>query len=182
MRAKMLLCHFAAVWLLGSAFSTTLAADGPATFKVSEFTFTRPGGWTWVETTSPMRQAQLAIGDPKAEASGEVIFFYFGPGQGGGVQANVDRWFGMFREPRDQIGAKRDKVLIGKHAVTFVEAQGTFMSGPPGGAKTPRPNFRLLGAIIESGAGNVFVRATGPKELLEEAKADFRRMIESGLQ
>jgi hypothetical protein len=88
----------------------------------------------------------------------------------------------MFREPRDQIGAKSERVTLGQHVVTFVEAQGTFLSGPPGGAKTPRPNFGLLGAIIESDAGNVFVRATGPKGLLEQAKPDFRRMIESGLK
>src|ERR1041385_814989 len=69
------------------------AANAPATFKVSEFTFKRPDKWEWVESASPMRKAQLKVGDAKNAA--EVVFFHFGPSNGGGVQANVERWFGQ---------------------------------------------------------------------------------------
>src|SRR2546430_15041404 len=33
------------------------AADAPSTFKVGEFTFTRPAGWGLGEAASPMRKA-----------------------------------------------------------------------------------------------------------------------------
>ena len=42
----------------------------------------------------PMRAATYTTGGD-AEP-GEVAVFYFGPGQGGGVQANIDRWIGQF--------------------------------------------------------------------------------------
>src|SRR6188474_573348 len=100
--------------VLASAF-TTFAADAPPTFKVSTFTFKRPASWEWVETTSQMRKAQLKVNDADKKNSAEVVFFHFGPANGGGVQANVDRWFGQFQEPREKIGAKTEETKIGKH-------------------------------------------------------------------
>ena len=81
------------VWLASAS-----AADAPATFKVSEFTFKRPGSWGWVESTSAMRKAQLKVTDPKTKENAEVVFFYFGADGGGGTQANVDRWLGQFQD------------------------------------------------------------------------------------
>src|SRR5437867_12637757 len=92
--------------LLASLYAGTLLADSPATFKVSEFTFTRPAGWEWVDVTSPMRKAQLKVVDAKTKASADVIFFHFGSGSGGGTKANVDRWLGQFQETREKINAK----------------------------------------------------------------------------
>lgn len=158
------------------------AADAPAKFKVGEFTFGRPAKWEWVETTSSMRKAQLRIPGPAADSGGEVIFFHFGAGGGGGVQANVDRWLGQFEEPREKIGAKTEEVTVAKRKVTYVQAQGTYLSGMPGGPKKAQPNTALLGAIIESGEGNIFIRLTAPVALATESKAAFRAMVEGALK
>jgi hypothetical protein len=155
------------------------AAESPATFKVSEFTFTRPAGWETVETTSQMRKAQFKVADAGAKEPAEVIFYYFGAGNGGGVQANVDRWFGQFKEPKDQIKAKTEEATISGHKVTFVQAEGTYMSGMPGGPTSPKPDYALAGAILESAQGNVFVRMTGPRELVKKTFPAFKKMIES---
>ena len=40
----------------------------------------------------------------------------------------------------------------------------------------------LLGAIVEGEEGSVFVRLTGPATLAKGARADFEKMIESGLK
>jgi len=162
--------------------TVSLRAEAPATFKVSEFTFARPGSWEWVETTSAMRKAQLKVPDPKGKAGADVIFFHFGKGDGGGTKANVERWLGQFKEPRDKIQAKTEEATIGKHKVTYVGAEGTYISGMPGGAQTPMANYALSGAIIESDEGNVFIRMTGPKELVASATPDFRKMIEGALK
>jgi hypothetical protein len=159
--------------------SGLFSAEAPATFKVGEFTFQRPAKWEWVKPTSSMRQAELKVTDAKGKA--EVIFFHF-PGQGGGTKANVDRWFSQFQEPRDKINAKTDETTIGNRKVTYVHAQGTYMSGMPGGPKTPLKDHALLGAIAESDEGNVFVRMTGPIEVVKAAEGDFKKMIESGLK
>ena len=157
-------------------------AEAHSTFKVSEFTFTRPASWEWVETSSAMRKAQLKISDAKSKGSADVIFFHFGQGDGGGTKANVERWFNQFKEPREQIKAKSEETTIGKHKVTFVEAEGTYMSGMPGGAQTPMSGSALEGAIVEADQGSVFVRMTGPKDVVKASVADFRKMIESALK
>lgn len=163
-----------------SAFS--LRAEAPAAFKVSEFTFTRPTKWEWMETTSAMRKAQLKVVDAKSKDSADVIFFHFGQGDGGGTKANVERWFGQFKEPRDQIKAKSEEVTVGKHKVTYVEGEGTYMSGMPGGAQTPMSGYALAGAIIESAQGSVFVRMSGPKDLVKASIPEFKKMVESALK
>jgi hypothetical protein len=166
---------------LGLLFTVSLrAADAPATFKVSEFTFARPANWEWVESTSQMRKAQLKVVKNKAEA--EVVFFHFGPGNAGGTQANVDRWYRQFEGSRENIGAKSEDVTVGKHKVTYVQAEGTYRSGIPGGPQTPMPGYALVGAIIEASEGNVFVKMTGPKALTKSATDDFKKMVEAALK
>jgi hypothetical protein len=161
---------------------SALTAESPATFKVSEFTFTRPANWEWMATTSAMRKAQLKVVDPKSKESADVIFFHFGPGNGGGTQANVQRWFGQFQEPRNKINAKSEETTVGKHKVTYVQAEGTYNSGMPGGPATPMTDYSLAGAIIEADGGSVFVRMTGPKDLVKLSLADFKKMIEVALK
>jgi hypothetical protein len=174
---------FVSICLLGATLCTTVrGAEAPATFKVSEFTFTRPAKWEWVATTSAMRKAQLKIPDANSKASADVIFFHFGQGDGGGTKANVERWYGQFKEPRDQIKPKSEEVTVGKHKVTYVEAEGTYMSGMPGAAQTPMSGYALAGAIIEAEQGNVFIRMTGPKSLVKDSLADFKKMVESALK
>lgn len=154
-------------------------AEAPATFKVGEFTFTRPAKWEWVEVTSAMRKAQLKVKDAEGKASADVVFFQFGGGAGS-PKANVDRWLGQFEEGRDKINAKVEEVMVGKTKVTYVQAEGTYKSGMPGGPTTPMPDYGLLGAILESDDGSVFVRMTGPKGLVKASTADFKKMVESG--
>jgi hypothetical protein len=157
-----------------------LAADAPATFPVSEFTFKRPVSWEWVAPT-PMRKAQLKVPGPDKQ-NGEVVFFHFGEGNGGGTQANVDRWLGQFKEPKEQINAKVDEQTVGKRKVTYVQAEGTYLSGMPGAAKTAQPNSMLLGAILESEQGNVFIKFTGPASLVKSASAEFKQMVTGALK
>ncbi len=175
------IAHFSQFCAAALCLSYALAAaESPTQFKVSEFTFTRPAQWQWVETHSTMRKAQLRV--PGDNGGGEVVFYYFGEGQGGNTQANVDRWLGQFQEGRNKINAKVESKVIGKTKVTYVQGEGTYLSGMPGGPTTPMKNYALLGAVMESADGNVFVRFTGPSALVKKASADFRKMIESGLK
>lgn len=170
-----------AVLACGSSLSL-LGADAPATFKVSEFTFTRPAGWDWVQGGGPMRKAELKVEDAGSKTKAEVVFYYFGPGNAGGTQANVDRWFGQFVEPRDKIHAHSEEVTVGTHKVTYVSAEGTYKSGMPGGPQTPMPGSALMGAIIDAEQGSIFVKMTGPNALVKSKSADFRKLVESGLK
>ena len=163
------------LWAVGS-----WAAE--ASFKVSEFSFTPPTGWESVPVASQMRKAQLKVVDSKTKEAADVIFFHFGQGDGGGTKANVERWLSQFQEPRDKINAKSEEVTVGKHKVTYVQAEGTYMSGMPGAASTPMADYGLLGAIIESDQGNVFIRMTGPKKLVKASQKDFKKMVEGAVK
>jgi hypothetical protein len=150
----------------------TRAAD-PVEFGVGAFTFERPDGWQWIVPSSPMRKAQLNV--PGEGAPAEVTFFHFGAGQGGGIPANVDRWFGQFQDAK----TSQTREIYGKTPVTIVRASGTFQSGMPGGQTTSMPGYALLGAILESPGGDVFVKMTGPGATVAASGDSFLQMIKT---
>ena len=118
------------------------------------------------------------------EGSGkaDVVFFYFGPGGAGGVAANVDRWLGQFKEPKSELNPKVEEQKINGTKVTYVQAEGTFMSGAPFGPKSAVPGSLLFGVIVEGKQGPIFVKMTGPKKIAEGALTDARKMIEDALK
>ena len=156
--------------LLSAGF---LHAADPIEFTVGAFTFERPEGWGWIVPSSPMRKAQLSVPAMGGGEAGDVTFFHFGPGQGGGVKQNVDRWLAQFQNPVADSRAEK----VGAINVTFVEAAGTFSSGMPGGPTTPKEGYALRGAILESPQGDVYVKLTGPEPLVKAAAPAFEKMV-----
>jgi hypothetical protein len=155
------------------AFGGLLLAAAPLGFRVGAFEFERPAGWEWIPPTGGMRKAQLAVRGGGDEVA-DVTFFHFGPGQGGGVEANVQRWFGQFRDATT--GEARESV--DGTEVVLVEAEGTFFSGMPGGPTTPMEGYGLRGAIlVDEGGGDVFVKMTGPRDLVAGAREVFDAMV-----
>ena len=156
------------------------AAD-PATFTVGTFTFKRPAAWKWaVVAPNSMRKAQLRV-EGEGGQSAEVVFFTFGAGQGGGVNANVSRWVGQFDAGNGApVKPVEETAEIKGTKVTRVRVDsGTFNSGMPGGPTTPQADYGLYGAILESPDGDVFIKMTGPAALVRAAAADFEAMIQS---
>ena len=161
-------------------FLASLAAFSPATgadFTVAGMKFTPPEGFKSVKPKSSMRKAQFSVGVDAG--AGEIVFFYFGAGGAGGVEANVKRWLGQFKEPKDKLNAKTEKAKAGETPVTFVSAEGTFMAGPPRGTPVANPGYALLGAIVESKQGAIFAKFTGPKATVKANTEAFKKMITS---
>src|ERR1700732_1069632 len=75
------------VWLMVLAAAYLIADSGAGV------QWTQPKNWQ-AQAQRPMRLATYVVPD-----GGECGVYYFGPGQGGGVQANVERWVGQFPEP-----------------------------------------------------------------------------------
>lgn len=169
---------FSLIALLGAVLEVEAQPAQPLEFTVGAFTFERPEGWNWVPASSPMRKAELRFEDGQDAAN--VVFFHFGPGQGGSVQANVERWLGQFVEPLEQLEAQTAKQDINGTSVTLLQAQGTYLSGMPGQTPEPMPGFGMRGAILESPGGDVYVRMTGPKAVVAKAGAAFDKMVLEG--
>lgn len=163
-------------FLVAGAMFLTQAAMAADEFTVAGVTFTKPESWKKVAPSSSMRKAQFAIEDgPK---SAEVIFFYFGQGSGGSVDANINRWLGQFKELKD---SKKETKKVGKRKVTYLSAHGTYMVGSFFGPKTPTPDYALFGAIVEGPQGSIFVKTVGPKKIVDASVRDTRKMVEIAL-
>ncbi len=169
-----------AIFFCSLAAAVTLLADDAATFAVSAFTFTRPAEWKQAQPKSPMRKAQLEVPAKDGGKSAEVVFFFFGEGQGGDVQANVQRWLGQFTsaegaqkvEPQDFGGVK----------VTLVSTEGTMKASPISGVTEEQAGFALLGAILEHADGPVFAKMTGPVALVKASRESFIEMVKSAVK
>jgi len=157
----------------------TLRADDPATFPVGGLTFTRPADWAWVPVSSPMRKAQLKAPGDKPGEFADITFFHFGPQGGGDIQSNAQRWVNQFHG--NEGAAKIESKEMGGAKVTLVSTEGTFTSGMPGGPTTTLDNYALLGAIIENPEGNVFVKMTGPVDVIKGLKQKFLDFLATGL-
>jgi hypothetical protein len=153
------------------------AATGSGPVRVAGIAFSPAAEWRRVAPESSMRVAQFEIPGASGEKDGTVAVYYFGSGQGGGVAENVQRWQGQFTSPTGPGSAT--PVERNGLKVTVVTAQGTYGSGMPMGPATPEPGYALWGAIIEAPQGNVFVKATGPKALIDRAHPQFESLLAS---
>ena len=158
--------------------TTLLAAEPKETFTVDRFTFAVPEGWKKVAPPSPMRKAQLEVGEGTLKA--EVTFFHFGGGSGSTAD-NVSRWFSQF--PGSEANRKSENTEVNGVKITFVETAGTFSSGMPGGPTTPLPDYALRGAILENAeSGDVYVKMTGPETVVKTATPAFKEMVRNAAQ
>jgi hypothetical protein len=159
---------------------STVAAATPrpaAPAGPSEIAWEAPATWQKAENPSPMRKATYKI--PRAQGDAEDAELSISQA-GGSVDMNVTRWKGQF-EMKDEGAVKRSERKVGDLKVTVVEMKGVFNgSGMPGGPPgAPKPNFALLGAIIETSGSPWFFKMTGPEKTVEAAKADFDRFVDS---
>jgi len=139
--------------------------------------WTVPAGWT-AGKTNPMRVATYAVPAAKGSDSGECTVFFFGPGQGGGVDENVDRWARQFEGSPP---ARRSTKTVSGMAVTLAEVEGTYLS--PGGGQMvsqgKKAGYRLLGAIVEAPEGRVFFKMTGSAATVAAARPAFDGLVAS---
>ena len=164
-----------AAWLALSAIVTftALAAEDSA----AGVRWTVPKDWT-AQPARQMRVATYTIPPDKGAGAGECAVFYFGRGQGGGVDENLSRWSKQFE---DGAPGKRGRKTVRGIEVYTLDVSGTYLApgGPMMESHGKLPNYRLLGAILETPGGHVFFKATGPASTMEKARSEFERMIDS---
>ena len=105
--------------------------------------------------------------------------FYFGPGQGGAIDANVDRWVKQFPDVKPDAVRREERQANGLRQHTVEISSGTFSSGMPGGPTQPKPGFALLGGIVEAPSGAYFFKMTGPTASVKAARDAFYKLLDS---
>ena len=109
---------------------------------------------------------------------GECGVFYFGPGQGGGIDANLQRWISQFETQAKPQTAKK---TVNGLSLTTIDLSGTYLAsaGPMSPTKTSKPGYRLLGGIVEGPQGAVFFKFTGPAKTVSANQAAFEKLLAS---
>ncbi len=162
----------------GSQMVQDATPPGATPTAAAGLAWSRPAGWG-LEPARTMRIATYRIPPVGGDSEpAECAVYYFGPGQGGGVEANLTRWIGQFQPATS---SKRSTRTVNGVNVSLADAAGTYTAH--GGAMTqPQGDvtgWRLLGAIAEGPEGTVFFKLTGPEKTVAAAKGPFDGMIGS---
>jgi hypothetical protein len=137
--------------------------------------------WVRVPAPSDMRAAQYRV--PGAEGKdAELVLFFFGKGQGGDAEANLERWYGQFTQPDGS--ASRDKAVVTIRTVnalkvTAVDLSGTYTAMGRGGPSQAATDQRMVAAVVEGEGGPWFLRLVGPTETIVAAKPAFDELLRS---
>jgi hypothetical protein len=164
------------IGIIAAALVAWLAAAG--------LTYTAPGGWTVVPTSSSMRVAQFtlprATGDTEAA---EMIVYYFG-GSGGSVEANIERWIGQMQQPDgrpSKAAATRETRTVNGLSVSLVDVSGTYVAemAPGSTQRHNLPNYRLRAGVVQTPRGPYFIKLTGPARTVAAQSQAFDRFVAS---
>lgn len=149
--------------------------------SVAGLKWTAPPGWK-SEGSRPMRAATYVVAPaPGDHDSAECVVYFFGTGQGGSIDANIERWKGQLHQP----GGKPAQAQVRKRTVhglpvTTVDASGEYSGmGGPMAQQPPKAGYRLLGGIVSGPGGNVFVKFTGQAKTVAANERKFDQLLES---
>ena len=118
--------------------------------------------------SSTTRVAEYTL--PKVGSDTEdatVTVFYFG-GQGGNVQANLDRWIGQMAQPDGKSSKEVAKTTAFTSTsglkIAVLDVSGTYVAEVTPGSteKFNKPGFRQCAAYIETPNGPYFAKLVGP--------------------
>ena len=157
---------------------TVLAAGTPVT--IDGMTSTTPAAWK-EQPQKPMRLKTFSV--PRAtgdQHDAEVVIFFFGPGQGGDAQANLDRWKGMFVAPEGKkVESKVETTKINGVETTILDVRGSYKWKPSmmSPEEELRPSHRMLAIIFASPGGPYFMRFVGPEKTVEKNKKEFDKWL-----
>jgi len=153
-----------------------------ATFNT--LAWTAPQGWIEEKPNSGMRLSQYRLARAEGDGEDAVCYVTHFPGTGGSVEANLDRWCEQFVQPDGRPSSEAAKVNKAKHnglQQTTVDVSGTFRqtTTPMGPMSEEQPNFRMLGAVIETPVGPWFVKLVGPERTVARWEKSFYEFMKS---
>jgi hypothetical protein len=179
MRAAMVFCL--SLGLLGADEKKEEKKPALKPLKIGSISYSAPEDWTTQKPSSAMRIAQVGL--PLAEGDkgkAEIIVFYAPNGMGDNA-SNIKRWKGMFA--KTDAGTEESTFETdAKLKVTLVDITGTYNDKPPmANSGVERPDFRMVGAIVESpDDAPYYFRLIGPKKSIAAQVEAFKKMLKSG--
>ncbi|MCE2884260.1 MAG: hypothetical protein LW806_05090 [Planctomycetaceae bacterium] len=159
-----------------SKWRTSTSADDPAALEVAGLRAPKPTSWVWTKPSMQFRTLQYSVpGEGDSTKQAELIVSVFVDGDGGPLDANIERWRNQFRVGDRPPEAKRSTKKIGPLDVELVELAGDYMAM---GSPAPKRDFLQLAAIVQAEGRNVFFRLVGPTETVEANRANFDKLVD----
>lgn len=153
---------------MGAPGMTQAAPERPA----APIRWSVPAGWEELAPTD-MRVANLR---PRRHPDAECYLALL-PGEAGGLAANVNRWrsqMGLDALSPAEIDAMPKRTVLGQPA-TLVELEGAYR----GMGSVAQDGFGLLGAILDLPQVTIFVKMTGPLDVVTRERAGFDAFCDS---
>ena len=157
-----------------------VAFGGPA----GALKFDVPAGWASQPPTSSMRVAEFTLPKVTGESEDASVVVYFFSGQGGSVQANIDRWIGQMVQPDGKASkdvAQTSTLAAHSLTVSVVDVGGTYTAEMSPGSTDHfnKPRFRLIAAVVETPGGPYYIKLLGPAKTVAKWAASFTSFLQS---
>ena len=162
-----------------SVLSLLFAVPGAGTLK-----FDAPPGWVSKPPASSSRVAEFTLAKVAGDAEDAALAVFFFPGQGGSVQANLDRWIGQFAQPDgspSKDAAKTTRLESHGLTITLLDVSGSYVAevSPGSTEHYNKPGFRMRAAVVETPDGPYFVKLTGPAKTVARWDESFMTFLKS---
>jgi len=160
-----------------SAASAVPGATTEADPRIAVFAGVRgpkPVKWLFRPTSSAMRAANYTVPGQDGSDAAEIVVFAFGPGQGGGIEDNIQRWASQFRSPE---GGPVEPIITELETsipTTLIELRGDWQ--PTGQGWFSKAQTGLF-AIVDPPSGRLFIRLGGPSPTVEANRSAFMAML-----
>lgn len=166
-------------FLLTGAIPAVSPAQGTVTLL--EYQAAVPAGWTTAPASSSMRLAQYTISGPDGSVGAEVVVYYFGKGQGGNVEANLQRWKSQFSVPDGSAAYENvTRDSTGAFPITVAEYRGTYARGIGAGDEgAAKPGQSLVAMIAETPRGTLFFQLFGTTAAVTPQRDALVRFVRS---
>jgi hypothetical protein len=144
-----------------------------------------PRGWVEEVPSSSMRKGQFVLPRGEGDSSdGELVVFYFGQGQGGSAEANIDRWISQITQSNGSSSKARagtSRKTISGLAVTVVDLSGDYhpLMMPGASSQEPKTGYRMIAAVVETSEGPWFFKLVGPEQTVAKWSASFDQFLNS---
>jgi hypothetical protein len=154
-------------------------AGEPVAVRLLDFESVVDGAWEYEQPTSTMRLLQFRVIGAGDGSNASFVVYYFGPGQGGSKEANIERWQSQFTTAD---GGPVEPVVTTSKAgdlpVTLVELRGSYARSLGMGQRVdPQPDQTLLAGIVETPKGNLFAQLHGPTATVAPARRAFEGFL-----
>ena len=154
-------------------------AGEPVPVRLLDLESVVDAAWEHEQPTSTMRLLQYRVTGATEGGNASFVVYYFGPGQGGSKEANIERWTSQFSSADGSpVKPVIETSRAGELPVTLVELRGSYARSIGMGQQVAaQPDQTLLAAIVETPQGNLFAQLHGPTATVGPARPAFEAFL-----